>query len=488
MDKEALLSQMTGMAITNGWDVVCAMSAKNISALFKDKYDKGEASGTLYKIKFEEPFELGVISVDFKVGPPLISFIESDSKSCTLQLEIKEGEADLMDTSRKVVDSQKIPSGPDDTSKYFITCTIPLTTIEGRIKNGHDVVIDFNQTKVDHIDLKFSDTIKEYAKNGLKNYFANTLEKEDWSLGTLIYDENPELVQLTPKYFEFATSVPKEDKTHAGCLMLFISTEKDKKQGTANELTGKDGRLYIPYPDDHSAALIISNEFFFKQILLPQMPENPAKWEFKEGETKEGKSKLVAGYCALSGGTIKYNGRNDGSGHVRWKIDKYELKFAEGDPALSLTEKSGRLCFQWGYSWQVHWVCSIVTGQSISSNYGDTSLNLQVKNPDISITVSEPNQVITFKNEAEAEIQGPDKPDDFWSNVANEILGGNMADNIIKSNLCDQLPKLNIQFKGVNVFAVSNLLFPADHIITYDSDGVYTPGDLVIFGNTKKKI
>ena len=42
-----------------------------------------------------------------------------------------------------------------------------------------------------------------------------------------------------------------------------------------------------------------------------------------------------------------------------------------------------------------------------------------------------------------------------------------------------------IQLPQMNVFAVSNLLFPAQHILSFSN--VYVPGDLVIFGNVQKQ-
>ena len=71
--------------------------------------------------------------------------------------------------------------------------------------------------------------------------------------------------------------------------------------------------------------------------------------------------------------------------------------------------------------------------------------------------------------------------------VWEKMFGGSViAGGMIKTKIDDELPKLNVEFKGVNVFAASNLLFPSDHIITYDADGVFIPGDLVIFGTTKQ--
>ncbi|MFA6372796.1 MAG: hypothetical protein WCW68_09230 [Methanothrix sp.] len=481
MNQTDLLAQMNGRAITNGWDVVCAMSAERISKLFEDKYNKGEQSGLLYKIEHVEEFALGSISLNFHVGPPLISFIKDDPTRCLLRLEIKDGVAELKDKSGGVVDSQKIPSKPDDPAR-FIIAIIPLVVIQGKVENGHDVVIGFDQTESVNINLNFDDTVKGFVTNGLKNYFKNNVEKKNWSLGTLIYKENPELIYLTPTSFEFATSVRPGDATDTGCLMLFITT-KDGIKGTANELTGKDGKLFTPYPDGHSAALIISNRLFYERILLPQIPNIPAQWAFKPGETK-----LMAGYVCTTGGSIKYRGYHC-LGRDQWDINGFTLRCNEGTPPLSLINgPDGKLNFQWNNSWSVHWrnvyVDTSTGGDSITTS-GDTPMTLSIINPEVKMSVSEPDQVISFENHAVAHIQGPPE-ESGWLKILEQVFGGSVhAGEVIQAAINEKLPKLNIPFKGVNVFAASNLLFPEDHIITYDLNGVFTPGDLVIFGTTR---
>jgi hypothetical protein len=479
MTKNEILNQMKGRSVTNGWDVVCAMSAKNISRLFEDKYNMGKESGLLYDINFIEKCEFGSIFVHFHVGSPLISFIKDDPTRCTLRLEIIKGKSYLMDTSSKVLNEQIIPRDSSDKDKYFITSIIPLATIEGTVNNSHDVVIDFNQTESVHIDLKFSDTIKLYVSNALKNYFTTTLEKKCWSLGTLIYEENPHLLLLTPKEFEFATSVSPGDKSDDGCLMLFITTRTGTK-GTANELTGKDGRLYIPFPDEYSAALIISNEFFYKNILLPQLPAKPAEWAFKEGATK-----LEAGYCYSSGGSVKFEEYSSG-GLNQWTISAFTMNFNEGNPPLSLKDgETGNLIFQWKNNWMVNWNNNVndPSGGHMPT-HGHMDISVEVINPDVKISIEEPSQAISFQNNAAVKLNVPSD-----NSICEKMFGGSVvAGKLINTKIDNELPKLNVEFKGVNVFAASNLLFPADHIITYDAVGVLVPGDLVIFGTTKQKL
>jgi hypothetical protein len=489
MKKEELLAQMTGRAITNGWDVVCAMSAERISKLFEDKYNREETSGVIKHIVYSEESFYGTISFDFFVGPPLISFIKDDEKHCMLRIEIKKGQA-VAKNAKGEEKIQNIPKDPNDPNHYYITATIPLAITEGKVKNGHDVVINFEETAEVHIDLNFDPMIMEEAESAMKNYYAKELKGKDWSLGTLIYDEIPDLIYLTPTSFEFATSVRPYDKTDTGCLLLFITT-KDGQKGTSKELTGKDGRLYTPYPDGHSAALIISNKVLYGKILLGQMNSNTtAQWAFKPGEAG-----LTAGCLSCIGGSVKYKGYHC-KGLDQWDISGFKLNCNEGEPPLSLLENmddQNTLKFQWIHNWNVHWVNTYVDpdpsgGGSVTSS-GDTPMKLSIINPTVKISVSEPSQVISFDNHATVIIEGPSKPKSDWKAFLETFLGESVqAAKMIEESFNAMLPKINYQFKGVNVFAVSNLLFPEYHVITYDSNGVYIPGDLVIFGTTKSKL
>ena len=116
-------------------------------------------------------------------------------------------------------------------------------------------------------------------------------------------------------------------------------------------------------------------------------------------------------------------------------------------------------------------------------------MKVSITNPTVKISVSEPRQVISFENHATVLVTGPPKPQSGWKRFLETFFGGSVrAEEEIEKSFNTMLPKINYHFKGVNVFAASNLLFPEDHVITYDSKGVYVPGDLVIFGTTKSKL
>ncbi|OPY55032.1 MAG: hypothetical protein A4E51_00912 [Methanosaeta sp. PtaU1.Bin055] len=164
----------------------------------------------------------------------------------------------------------------------------------------------------------------------------------------------------------------------------------------------------------------------------------------------------------------------------------------EGKTPLSLLENKddkSMLEFQWTHSWKVNWQNTVIDPSGgIMRTSGDTPMKVSITNPTVKISVSEPKQVISFENKAKVVINGPEQ-ETGWLKIVEAVFGGSVrAGEVIEENVNKMLPKIDIQFKGVNVFAASNLLFPSDHVITYDSNGVFVPGDLVIFGTTKSKL
>lgn len=470
--KDELLNEMNGRTITNGWDVVCAMSAEHISSLFADKYNKKENVGTLYQIKDEQSFETGSVVFDFNVGAPFISFIKDDPTRCQFRIEIKSGKAELKDINGKVLDkyTQVIPAGPDDGNKYYITCIVPLAILKGRY-DSEDVVLNFEKTESVHIDLKFSDFITEYVRNALKIFFCNNLAARDWSLGKLIYKQNIDLIDLTPTHFYFSTSVDPSQTNDLGCLMLFI-TLTEGQNGNAKELLADGNRIFTPYPKGKSAALIISSRVLYEKILYPQYKAN-----FSENIiVKEGDKKSYAYELACSGNLDcgrydDYQNQNllvplDGF-HVRSNVNNMlEVNWTE-----EFTNKVQ-------YKHSVY-----VAGEVFETiSDGKVTLNISVDNPTYKFNIEEPSQKIVCTSSMSVNVSG--KEPSFWDGK-----GFSHAKKMVKDVVSRNLSSiLKFQLKGISVFAVSNLLFPSDHIITYGTDQIFIPGDLIIWGETKQKL
>jgi hypothetical protein len=73
----SILNQMQGVTITQGWDVICALSIGQINSLFAAQYVQNLSQGEqLPPINDTVPV-IGNISVQFSqliLGPPLVSF------------------------------------------------------------------------------------------------------------------------------------------------------------------------------------------------------------------------------------------------------------------------------------------------------------------------------------------------------------------------------------------------------------------------------
>jgi hypothetical protein len=67
------------------------------------------------------------------------------------------------------------------------------------------------------------------------------------------------------------------------------------------------------------------------------------------------------------------------------------------------------------------------------------------------------------------------------ADISSFLDRGSSSLSAIQSQLPPKLQSaVNMTFQSVSLFALSNLLFPAQNIITFSSAGA--PGDLAIFG------
>lgn len=467
MDKNQLLALMKDHSITNGWDVVCAMSATQLTQLFQCKYEQKVESGTLHNVKGSTKLILGCADYDFDIGPPLISFIPNDPTRCQVRLLILKGTIVVKDTSGSVVLQVTIPSSPEDHHEYYINLIIPLGIVTGRVQ-GQDVVINVTSTEEASVNIQLDPMIDDAIQFELKEFFRS-LDNHDWSIGTLNYTPNPDVPALTPKFFEFATRVdPNDTSKTPGCLVLFISTTGNR--GGLKELSG----VSVPYPSDRSAALIISSRLLFETIILPSMRKQISQnidAKPKSDATLDAWHIVGRAKTTLDCGRINSLQEQD----VEIPLDHFAVN---GGDALTVI---------WNESWKNavqyrHDVYPPGGGDTISVvSTGSVSLTLDLQNGSYQFTVSQA-EVVTGTASWNPVIGGS-KPS-FWDGYA---FGGakDAVQKSVQTKLASiqSLPKL-----GVDVFAVSNLLFPADHVIHYETNDVFVPGDLVLFGTTKAKL
>jgi hypothetical protein len=122
----AILSQMQGQSITQGWDVVCVINADKINELLAQQYAlKVFQNNNLPPFSGIVTLQPGVLAVEFVnvvLGPPLISFIP-DSNDANLQMNFVSGTVNTVGANNIIIASQSISPGDG----YQLAGVVPMT-------------------------------------------------------------------------------------------------------------------------------------------------------------------------------------------------------------------------------------------------------------------------------------------------------------------------------------------------------------------------
>src|ERR1700743_1138315 len=139
-----ILAEMQGRTVTQGWDVVCAISCDKINEWFLQQYVDRLGSGETAVINGTVPLLGGVAlqAVNLTLGPPLISFSPSlPPDTVGLTINFLSGLVNVTQANSgftSVLSAQVITPG----DSFQLTGYVPLASVQGEVENGHDVVID----------------------------------------------------------------------------------------------------------------------------------------------------------------------------------------------------------------------------------------------------------------------------------------------------------------------------------------------------------
>ncbi len=216
-----ILSQMQGQSFTQGWDVVCAMNADRINELFAQQYAlMVSQNNNLPPFSGTVTLQSGMLAVQFinvVLGPPLISFLPN-SNDANLQINFVSGTVNTVGANNSIVASQSISPGDG----YQLTGVVPLTSVEGEVENGHDVVLDITNAAAFTAYLHFPSGAGTILGQHFLTFLQDNASTFKYVLGTLVYD--PTGTDLTPVMFDLATQLDRTDPDDKGRLLLFIAT------------------------------------------------------------------------------------------------------------------------------------------------------------------------------------------------------------------------------------------------------------------------
>ncbi|MCC6964746.1 MAG: hypothetical protein IT391_00500 [Nitrospira sp.] len=485
---ESILAQMYGKTITCGYDVVCAMEADLINDLLAQQYVAHVKQGTtLPPINATVPVieNISVQFIDLTLGPPLISFDPSlDPGDVILSINFISGLVYTVQTSgdaTTLLGTQLICPG----DQYSLTGVVPLTSVSGSVQANHDVVLDIaNGSKfTSHLNLQGT------AETTLGQYFLgwlqNNIQNFQYKLGTLVC--TPGGTDLTPAgTFQFATQFDATDSNDKGRLLMFIPTTYNPAGGSQTSLPIAD-----IIPEGYSAALIVSSQVLFANILQPFFQNAFVAYGVTVSASPAQGNSELAYTLQTEGGKIvpciiDYYDRNDNeyvSGTGSGMQVSREFVFMPFPKTTIESNRQGHISIAGSSAWDQSWAKGTLSKWGM--NYTDGTVGMHATaSAECLGAVDSGNDIITFTGTPSVGITFDN------SSIFDILFGSGGAANVVGQQIVDgATPVLeglfSFKFPQVNAFAVSNLLFPAQHILSLKD--VYVPGDLVIFGDVQKQ-
>lgn len=484
---DSILAQMQGKTITSGWDVVCAMEADRINDLLEQQYVANlSQSNTLSPINATVPVieNISVQFVNLTLGPPLISF-DPDLEPQELHLTINfiSGLVNTVQASGSVttlLGTQVISPGDE----YSLTGVVPLTSVAGEVQANHDVVIDIANGTAFTANLGLqggaATTLGQYFLGWLQSHIQNF----QYKLGTLVY--TPGGTDLTPAgKFKFATQFDATDPNDKGRLVLFIPTTYEPNGGSQTSLPIAD-----IVPAGYSAVLIVSSQALFANILKNFFQSAFSQYGVSLSASQAEPEvnyvlSLTAGAVNIGEVYYKTGAGSANEGHYfsgTASLGTGEQPTAVNVPlaGIQVAPQNNNIVVSGSVPWNQNLSAVISVPRTEGYWNSGTVTMTATTNCRNAGSVDSANDTITFSGTPTVSV--PFDASSIWKSASDWNTVGEMIAVKAQASL-QQL--FTLQLPQVNVFAVSNLLFPAEHILSFSQ--VYVPGDLVIFGNVQKQ-
>lgn len=483
---ESILAQMQGKTITSGWDVVCAMEADRINDLLAQQYVANFQHGTtLPPINATVPVieNISVQFVDLTLGPPLISF-DPDLEPQELHLTINfiSGLVNTVQASGSVttlLGTQVISPGDE----YSLTGVAPLTSVVGDVQANHDVVIDIANGTAFTANLGFQGGAAATLGQYFLHWLQTNIQNFQYKLGTLVY--TPGGTDLTPAgTFRFATQFDATDPTDKGRLVLFIPTTYDPNGGSQTSLPIAD-----IIPTGYTAALIVSSQALFANILKNFFQSAFSQYGVNVSASQAHPEvnyvlSLTAG--AVNIGVVYYKTGVGSANEAHYFSGTASLGTGEQPTAVSVPLSGIQVAPQNNdivVSGSVPWNQNLSAVIAVPRTEGYWNSGTVVMTATTTCrNAGSVDSADTISFSGTPTVNVPFDASSIWNSASDWNTVGQMIATKAQASL-QQL--FTLQLPQVNVFAVSNLLFPADHILSFSN--VYVPGDLVIFGNVQKQ-
>lgn len=487
---------------TNGWDVVFNMGLEQINGALHDQYDALKRD-TQYKNTISAQTKTKVVEGVWSIkkfymeyGYPLLRFQANNNSTVQLQMPIEKGT--LTNCIQVGSDPEKCDA-PVSIAGKTLTAVVNLSKVEGSTtvdgKEHKILKVELNMAQgaftVENIDI--SDEEKVELNAAIKAYFSNN--KVVYLINALDLTNVPMIDALKPNGFLFKVL---HTEANVDILQLFIQTGG---RALLNQTLTFLNNVPEPLPQGNQASLLIRSDLFFSDILPNTM--NKSGWSMTGRKSSEpGKASWseftnapvsatnidlssltqTSTYSSQYGGSSTTTSYSFPNNTVTWNLSGMYLT-PQNDGQMRLSGSKTQSMTVNTHTTTSRWPCFFNCSESYDGSFtNDATSDVQAAAPvtvggsgrDQTIAITMSSQSVTVTGHIAG--GGPSGSDDLAAKVNQQV----------KAQVPQQITsQMNVSFTAVSLFAIKNLLFPADDYITFTQAAV--PGDMLVLGNFKAK-
>lgn len=461
--------------MTNGWDAICALNAAQANTILFQQYLKNGPAGLFAPLRAVLPqdgYDFWIL--DLNLGPPDISFADDlTSQQCRVDMFLTGRRlVSFYSDGRDLVIKSAVPIKPDEA---WLTGAVNLAKVRGTDDEIGQIQVDLPsgsyQPKIAWIDP--ASPLPAQIGAAVQEFFANNATT--YLLGTLADSDVPACLQ--PTDFRFLTQpAPGGDsgnKTGDGCVVIFIRT--NGQDGTLDPLTS------YPIPPGKTAAVLVSNQVIFNQLLPPFLTA-----EFQRANTGTvfaGQPSGDTWQTRGNGGAMNLGVLGITSNNNPYSSDDREkpTDVMVSTDGLTVAAVGGNLSVNWNQTWDQDWTYFTYISSTDDFMPGVAVLPLTAGYSSTWMPGVEPTtDVVSFSGNGD----GKASLAAGGGNVADQIMDGQYGVKAqFDSVLVDYFQAFfsGLTLPKVDTFLLSNILFPDRHDALQLTQAS-VPGDLVLTG------
>ena len=484
-DWPGLMAELTafGGSVCQGWDIVCSYNLADLNRLLNGTPAIPEQTSVPFSGTGVDPVGGANFTVagTVELDQPQLQFTATGQ--CQVTMAIAGGTYTITPDGGPAGKAQTIPTGNNLIAEVSLlaingdgsSAQSPDGVVTFGPTSGHaSIVLHFNTTDPAEISWRIDPTppvgsMLAYVLTAVQSYFANDVKEIDYALTGVNPAPAPGQDTIQPSAFSIATHTTSDG---TGVLSLFIAASAS---GTGLVPPVVQTALIAA---DHSATLIFSPSFILSGYIQPSYPQSACVGGQATYTLPVNQS------VTISTGDF---GGNWMQGQDLIEMDDvtlnflnypYSLSFSSSTtPSLTISnnfsEQQNYQALAWGGAkagW-MHDFSATATGTVTLAKTIPFSqcVTLGQKSLTIAFGISAGDYGVSVD---------PGHSDSCWSNSASDIVV-----NAVQTAVAPVLPSVSFNLGALNFFAATNLLFPGESVITFDTNaGLGVPHDFLLTG------